>query len=142
MPGDLEKLLTGNPNVQKIRFKNLMVGDNQQSVQAEWVKEHRISKDKFEELARRLLLYNGCKSLNDLISPRNNQTMVFEKSGNYPKDVVFCNGRILDYLEKELDLPKILEMARRQEKNNNLLCYNSDGTDEYDNVGGKEPDGK
>lgn len=119
-----------------------MVGDNQQSVQAEWVKEHRISKDKFEELAKRLLLYNGCKSLNDLISPRNNQTMVFEKSGNYPKDVVFCNGRILDYLEKELDLPKILEMARRQEKNNNLLCYNSDGTDEYDNVGGKEPDGK
>lgn len=107
---DLEELLQAHPNIDLIRFKSLMPGENEQSVQATWVRENRMSKDEFMEFAKGILKYYSSKSLQGLKST-SGKRIALENSGNYPKDVVFSNGIIMDYSESPIDIPALQRMA-------------------------------
>ena len=121
LPVDLEKLLLDNPNVEVIRFKSLMSGENDNSKQAQWVKNNRISKTEFIELTKRILSFFGCKSL-DLLTSKTGRRIAFENTGNYPKDVVFSNGLIRDYSEQPVSIDKLKEMSLRVD-NTKALRY-------------------
>ena len=87
-----------------------MPGENEQSVQATWVRENRMSKDEFMEFAKGILKYYSSKSLQGLKST-SGKRIALENSGNYPKDVVFSNGIIMDYSESPIDIPALQRMA-------------------------------
>jgi len=106
---ELSELLNKNPNIRLIRFKNLMAGENEKSQQAKWVRENRMSKDEFVKFANNLLLYFHKNSLDELCLGE--KRIVFEKSGNYPKDVVFSNGGIIDYSERPLSIQTLKQMS-------------------------------
>ena len=53
----LEEFLRENPNIDLIRFKNLMTGDNKSSKQAEWVENNRMNKSDFIEFVNAFLKY-------------------------------------------------------------------------------------
>lgn len=107
---DLEELLQVHPNIDLIRFKNLMTGENDQSEQAIWVRENRMSKGEFMEFANGVLQYYSTNTLQGLKST-NGTRIVLENSGNYPKDVVFSNGTIMDYSERPVDIQTLQRMA-------------------------------
>ena len=97
---DLEELLQAHPNIDLIRFKSLMPGENEQSVQATWVRENRMSKDEFMEFAKGILKYYSSKSLQGLKSTSGKRIAL-----------VFSNGIIMDYSESPIDIPALQRMA-------------------------------
>lgn len=121
LPEELEKLLQDNPNVGLIRFKNLMSGEHEESIQAKWVKGNRMSKDEFIKFATNLLSYYKCTSIDDLTS-KSWKRIIFENSGNYPKDIVYSDGMIRDYTEKPIDISTLKRMALRVD-NTKALSY-------------------
>ena len=118
---ELESLLYNNLNVRLIRFKDLMIGEQKESIQAKWVKDNRMSKSEFIEFSKKLLFYYGCASIDNLIL-ENGRRIIFESSGNYPKDIVYSNGLIMDYSEKILDISALKKMALRVD-NTRTLSY-------------------
>lgn len=121
---DLEGLLHEHPNIDLIRFKNLMSGENEQSAQAAWVRENRMSKAEFMDFANGMLEYYSTRSLNGLKST-NGKRIVLENSGNYPRDVVFSNGIVMDYSERPIDIPTLRRMA---------LTFDNTRTLRYDGI--------
>ena len=119
---ELSKLLHNNSNIGIIRFKDLMIGENEESQQSQWVKDNKMSKIQFSELVSSLLSYYNCKSINEL-SLKSGIKIVFENTGNYPKDVVYSRGIIMDYAEKPLDISKLQEMALKVDNTKTLSYY-------------------
>lgn len=111
-PEKLEILLHAHPNIGLIRFKNLMNGENEQSKQATWVRENRMSKSEFMSFTSNLLSYYGTRSLNSL-SATNGTRIVIENTGNYPRDVVYSRGLIRDYTETPIDIQTLQKMSAR-----------------------------
>lgn len=118
-PEELEQLLTNNPNVRTIRFKNLMSGEHEDSSQAQWVRDTRLNKDQFVEFARNLVTYYGCTTIEDLTNLSGN-SIRFEKSGNYPKDVVYSNEDIRDYKENPVSITTLRKMATGEDSTKTL----------------------
>lgn len=89
---DIETFLKENPSISKIRFKKLLVGDNDASKQAMWVKKHSLSDSDILRIIRQLGLIEfngGYRSLDGRI--------VYMPNGNYENDIVISNGMIEDY---------------------------------------------
>lgn len=96
---NIEKFLGDNPNINKIRFKKLLVGDNDTTKQARWVKEHSMSDEDIFKVIKQLGLVeykNGYKSLDDKI--------LYIPSGDYDNDIVISNGYIEDYKYNRYDV--------------------------------------
>lgn len=110
LPSVLDELLFNNTNIGLIRFKNLMSGENDESIQAKWVRDNRMSKENFLNLSKNIMNYCKCESF-DKLRAKNGTKIVFENSGNYPKDIVYNNGVMKDYTEKVIDIPILRRMA-------------------------------
>lgn len=124
-PQELERLLQKNPNIALIRFKDLMSGENEQSKQAMWVRENRMSKKEFMDFTNNLLSYYGITKLNDLRS-KSGVNIVLENTGNYPRDVVYNAGLIRDYKENPIDISMLQIMATRVDNHRDLIYYGAD----------------
>ncbi len=105
-PSVLDELLYNNTNIGLIRFKSLMVGESDGSIQSKWVMDNRMDKKTFLNLSRNIMNYYNSKTFDNLIT-KNGTKIVFENSGNYPKDVVYNNGVMKDYTEKVVDIYKL-----------------------------------
>lgn len=110
LPSVLDELLFNNTNIGLIRFKNLMSGENDESTQAKWVRDNRMSKEAFLNLSKNIMKYYKCESFDNLRA-KNGTKIVFENSGNYPKDIVYNNGTMKDYTEKVIDIPILRKMS-------------------------------
>lgn len=89
---DIGTFLNNNPNISKIRLKKLLVGDNDNTPQAEWVKKHSLSDEEISKIIKELDLVetpNGYKSKDGKI--------IYTSNGNYENDIVFSDGKIQDY---------------------------------------------
>lgn len=95
----IEKLIDANNNIGIIRLKNLMSGENEQSKQATWVKKNKMMQKEFVCLASDLLEYCKATTINQL-KTKNGTKIIIENSGNYIKDIVYSNGTLRDYSEK------------------------------------------
>lgn len=109
-PEKLNQFTLVNPNVKLIRFKYLMTGDNPDSKQARWIINERMSKSDFVSFGNRLLEYYRCNKLNDLMST-NGTKILFEKCGNYTKDIIFNGGQLKDYNENPIRISNLQYMA-------------------------------
>lgn len=119
---DLDKLLRTHKNIHLIRFKNLMSGEHKDSIQAKWVRETRMSKSDFIAFLRSILSHYNCNSADNLTLPTG-QRIIFENSGNYPKDAVFSNGQVCDYSEKALSISDLQAMSSIVDKTKSLEYY-------------------
>lgn len=95
----IEELIDNNNNIGIIRFKNLMSGENEQSKQATWVRENQMTKKEFMCFANDLLEHCKSTTINNL-KTKNGTKIIIENSGNYLKDIVYSNGELRDYSEK------------------------------------------
>ncbi len=123
---DLDNLLKSHSNVQIIRFKNLMSGEHEESIQAKWVRDTRMSKEEFLEFLRSMLSYYRCSSVDNL-DLATDRVIKFENSGNYPRDAVFSKGIICDYSENPISISTLQNMASIVDKSKSL---------KYDELGG------
>lgn len=108
--GVLDDLLFNNTNIDLIRFKNLMSGENGESIQAKWVRDNRMNKETFLNLSKNIMNYCKCEGFDNLRA-KNGTKIVFENSGNYPKDIVYNNGVMKDYSEKIIDISALKQMS-------------------------------
>ncbi len=79
-------------NIETIRLKKLMNGDNIMSSQGEWVLKHNISEKQKNELIDKLNKLNNTLRKNNVTSK-----IIYDIAGNYENDLVISNGRLLDY---------------------------------------------
>ena len=89
---DLQTFLNNNPSIKKVRFKKLLVGDDDRTPQAEWVRKHSLDDNTIKNVIDSLGLVkkkDKYESLDGII--------VYKPSGNYDNDIVINNGEIKDY---------------------------------------------
>lgn len=118
-PSKLERMLNDNLNIRIIRFKDLMIGEREESVQAKWIKQNRMRKNEFFNFSKMFLSHFGYTSMNEL-NLENGSRIIFENSGNYPKDVVYSNGLIMDYSQRNLDIDILRKMALKVDNSKTL----------------------
>ena len=97
----IKELLMNNPQIKKIRFKKLMVGDNNFTKQAKWVVDHTISDEVICELM------NSLKKIDESV-------IVYDKVGNYEFDYVINCGELQDYNYNKL---KVSDLVKRRKVN-------------------------
>jgi len=98
----LNEFLRENPSISKIRLKKLMVGDNDTTKQAMWVKEHTLNEEEINKIIYSL----------DLIKKDDTYTsidgkIIYKPTGDYENDLVINNGEIKDYNNKVYTLTKL-----------------------------------
>jgi len=89
---DLDNFLQNNPNISKIRFKKLLVGDKETTRQAEWVREHSIDEVSISKIIETL----GLKETKGIYSSLDGK-IVYKPTGDYDSDIVISDGKIEDY---------------------------------------------
>ena len=88
----LNEFLLSNPSIYKIRLKKLLIGDDDSTKQAMWVKEHSLDDGIISDIIKELGLFetkNGYVSLDGKI--------VYMPTGDYDNDIVISNGSLEDY---------------------------------------------
>lgn len=88
----LEKFINENPSIKKIRFKKLMSGDFDNTIQAQWVREHSLSDEEISKLLNDLNLM----SKGEIYSSKNG-FIVYKPVGDYDRDLVINDGEIKNY---------------------------------------------
>lgn len=121
-PKMLDQFILDNPNIKLIRFKYLMTGDNSDSKQAKWIISERMKKENFVSFGHKLLDYYNCSNLNDLMSS-NGTKILFERCGNYAKDIIFNGGQLKDYNENPISISNLQYMANTVDESKDLT-YN------------------
>ncbi len=88
----LEKFISENPSISKIRLKKLMTGDFDNTDQARWVREHSLKDEEISKILNDLNLI--CKGK---VYISKNEFIVYKPVGDYDKDLVINDGEIKDY---------------------------------------------
>jgi len=86
LTNELTNLLTCNPQISVVRFKKLMVGDNNSTKQAKWVVDHTLRDDYIDRIM--LEITNNCGIYSSVI---------YDEVGNYDNDYVINCGKLQDY---------------------------------------------
>lgn len=107
----LEKFISENPSISKIRFKKLMSGDFDNTKQAKWVKEHSLADEKINKVLDDLNLI--CK---DRVYISEDKSTVYKPVGDYDKDLVINDGMIKDYNHQIYSIKKLRKEYCRYEK--------------------------
>lgn len=98
----LNKFLENNPSIKKVRLKRLLAGDNDNSNQAKWVKEHSLDEENIQKIISELGL-----TLKDGIYQSNDKKILYKISGDYDFDYVINDGKIQNY-KNEISEVKML----------------------------------
>lgn len=98
----LNEFLEKNPSIKTVRLKKLLVGDNDTTIQANWVKAHSLNVDEIQNVIEEvgLTLING-------VYQSSNGKIIYKKSGDYDKDYVINAGMLQNY-KNEISNVKIL----------------------------------
>lgn len=88
----LEEFGNRNSSISKFRLKKLMVGDSDETKQAEWVRKHTLNDEEISKILNDLNL--TCK---DGIYISKDGHIVYKPVGDYDKDLVINGGKIKDY---------------------------------------------
>lgn len=101
--------LKKNSSIKKVRLKKLMLGDNDDSKQANWVRKHTLCDADIMKILNDL---NMKKKANNIYESPDGM-IIYKTSGNFDRDIVINNGEYFDYnnnkytvktLKKEYDL--------------------------------------
>ncbi len=98
----LNDFLKNNPSIKKVRFKRLLVGDNDTTKQAKWVKEHSLDEDAIQKVILELGL-----TLKDDIYQSDDRKILYKTSGDYDFDYVINDGKLQNY-KNEISRVKVL----------------------------------
>ena len=92
----LNHFLENNPSIKKVRLKRLLVGDNDTTIQAKWVKEHSLDNDEIQRVVKELGL-----TLENGIYQSEDRKILYKMSGDYDFDYVVNAGEFQNYENKK-----------------------------------------
>ena len=92
----LNHFLENNPSIKKVRLKRLLVGDNDTTIQAKWVKEHSLDNDEIQRVVKELGL-----TLENGIYQSKDRKILYKMSGDYDFDYVVNAGEFQNYENKK-----------------------------------------
>ncbi|MCL2860476.1 MAG: hypothetical protein FWF46_08040 [Oscillospiraceae bacterium] len=117
---ELDNMLQTYPNINVVRFKELMVGENEDSIQAKWIRDNKLPREEVIRLATKLNSYYQCNGSIEFETSRGTK-IKFERTGNYDKDIVLNNGEIQDYEQNSLVVNELIKKSNIEDEDLNIL---------------------